>query len=383
MVGGDGGLAEPQDDEGKLPRVGDDVPAGVDPGNAGGHGGVHLDLVLLQGEPPVGQGAELGDVAREDEDGVHLEGQLLLGLVVEDHRPAHPFVPLYPPKLVGGEDLEAPLLVGLHELLHARLVGPELGAAVDQGDAPGGVQKVQGPVHGAVPPAHDEDPLPLELGLALHGVVDAPPLKLPLPRRPDPPGLKGPHPGGDDHRLGGVGVPLGGGDLEEVSFPFQGLGPLPEAVDRVKGGHLLHQALHQVLGVDLGEAGHVVDVLLRVEGGKLPPGLGQGVHEAEGQPPHAHVKPGEKPCRPRPYDEHVRVVRRHACYFMHVGGVVYPTWRTTFPKTRRSSRSRCPSAAASRGRTWPTTGFSFPSSTKRKMGKRRLLEAMVEPRMES
>src|SRR5207244_2706473 len=62
---------------------------------------------------------------------------------------------------------------------------------------------------------------------------------------------------------------------------------------------------HQVLGQDLGKAGHIVDELLRVERGELAAELLQAVHDLGGHLPHASVERAEEARRTATDDRNV------------------------------------------------------------------------------
>src|SRR5690606_38001796 len=84
VVDGDGGHAEARGDELELGLVRDDVSRGVDTGDVGLHRGADLDAVLLELDAPAGDGPEVRLEADERENGVDLEGELLVRAVVED-----------------------------------------------------------------------------------------------------------------------------------------------------------------------------------------------------------------------------------------------------------------------------------------------------------
>jgi hypothetical protein len=122
-------------------------------------------------------------------------------------------------------------------------------------------------------------------------------------------GYEGAKTGGDEDAAGFVPV-MGRLDGEDGAPPcFFALVELfyllPEADDRVVLHGLIDEVAREVLGQDPGEAGDVVDVLLRVERGELAAEDLERVDELDGHLPHAGVKRGEEAGRAAADDEDV------------------------------------------------------------------------------
>jgi hypothetical protein len=186
--------------------------------------------------------------------------------------------------------------------------------AVDQRDGTGDALEVEGPVAGAVPTADDQDVLvahDLELADEVHE-----PAVLEVLGVRERPRREGPDAARDQHRLGVDLDALVGPDQEAaVLLLHQRLGTVAEEVGRVVGGGLLDAALDEVLPLDGGEPGDVVDLLLGVERGDLPAGLGQRVQDGGGQPAEAGVVRRVEAGWPCSDDAEIDLVTFHASLF--------------------------------------------------------------------
>ena len=229
-------------------------------------------------------------------------------VLVPDVHGVQPVVPLQGVDLgVGDEHGRAPLQVG-----DAGRVRPEVLAPVHEGDRGGQAVERERPVDGAVAAADDDDVLPGVGGELLDDVGQA--AALPLRAAGQRAGGEGADPAGDDDGAGADPGALVGGDDEPLAGPRavpglvgEVLGPLAEHVDRVEAGGLLDQSGDQVAALDPGEAGDVVDHLLRVERRHLAAGLREAVDDRRPQAAEAGVVGGVEPGRAGPDDQQVDV----------------------------------------------------------------------------
>ena len=195
--------------------------------------------------------------------------------------------------------VDAPLGVGVHDLLDRRLVGAEAVAAMHERHALGGVEQVDDPVAGAVAAADDDHALALELALGADEVVRAAALPGGHVVVGQLLGLEGAVPAGDDHGARAQ-VALVGVQDDEVVLPRDRVGRglqmhgHVELLDR-----LLAVQLDEVLGQDLGVAGNVEDPLLRIERRELAAELGQRVDDARAGLAHAGPEGRGQAHRPR------------------------------------------------------------------------------------
>src|SRR5207253_3006146 len=150
VVHGDRGLGRAGGDELELARVGDDVPGREDAGDVGGHRLRHLDLALLDLEPPFGDGAERGDEAELRDDAIDGHALLLLRLVVDDRRTLDPVAAVDLLQLPDRAQLHLSRGGQLLHLLDRRGVGAEPVAAVDHQDPPRHPLQVHRPVERGV-----------------------------------------------------------------------------------------------------------------------------------------------------------------------------------------------------------------------------------------
>ncbi len=183
------------------------------------------------------------------------------------------------------------------------MVGAELLAAVDEGDAAGEGVERQRPVEGRVAAADDHDVAALVAGEVGHEVDHA--LAGEVRGGREGPGGEAAEAAGDDDRAApeaGAVVEVEHGRAVEVGEP---LGPAAEEVRGREGGGLADQVVDQVAALDLGEAADVVDELLGVHGGDLAAGLGQGVGDHCRQAPESGVVGGVEAGRPGADDREV------------------------------------------------------------------------------
>src|SRR5690606_39586206 len=115
--------------------VRDVVSRGVDTVDVGLHRGAELDAVLLELDAPAGDGPEVRLEADERENGVDLEGELLVRAVVEDGDGANAVVAVDLAHLLVREQLDLSGLDGRAQLPHGVGVGSEAFAAVDEDEA--------------------------------------------------------------------------------------------------------------------------------------------------------------------------------------------------------------------------------------------------------
>jgi hypothetical protein len=300
LVHGDRRLAEAGGDELELPRVRRHVAGRVHAGASRLHLRVDDDLVLLDGQPPLGDRAHVADEAEHRQHHVGLDLARRLGLDVLEREmaealaaPAHVDVG----QLVEGVQRRP---AGLHrrlELGHRRAVGAEAVAAVHQRHVLGAPDELRAPVERRVAAADDHHPLaPVVVGVRDH-VVDA----APVPPLGD--GLRQPPraeraDAGRDHdgarrelAVGGleheVARALGAAAVAVAPLLAQPGDAAVEVRRLVPAPRLLGEVLHEVLRQHLREAGDVEDVLLRVERGELPAELRERVDDLRRGAAHA------------------------------------------------------------------------------------------------
>ena len=303
------GFMEPAEDELELPRVGVDVPDGVDARHVGAViEGVHLDGVLADVEVPVGNGAQLGAQTKQRHPVVRVKRHLALGLVLHGQG-LELAVTLGADHFGVGQEANLALLGEVHDLLHAVEVTSESVAAVDQGDFAGdAVGQEDGPVEGAVPSSADHHALAaVELGVlddVLHPFV----LKVGEVGDGRLARLKTPQPTGDGNDGGAVHRAAVGGHDELVFVVFDNrLGALPQGEPRLERLRLLHQLVDQIAGQNAWVGGNVVDGLFGVNLCTLPTRLWQGVDEVATQLKQARFKDREQAAWACTDDQNVRL----------------------------------------------------------------------------
>ncbi len=176
---------------------------------------------------------------------------------------------------------------------------------VDHDDGLGDALQIHGPVECRVAPAHDQHPLAAKHLRIEHPVVEALPHPLLRALERQRAGRKRPDAARDQERPGGILPALG--DEHEPRRAVRALAAQPhhllaQVYRRAELRGLVGQALHQVFRQDFGEARHVEDVFLRIQGRELAADVVQIVDQPAGGPAHPGVERAEKSGRSRADD---------------------------------------------------------------------------------
>jgi hypothetical protein len=97
--------------------------------------------------------------------------------------------------------------------------------------------------------------------------------------------------------------------VEPVELPLQLPHFLLQPHLRIELRPLFDEVLGQRLARDLGEAAHIVDVLLRIEGHELTPQLRERIDDAYARAPHPGIERGEEAGRAPADDVDVQTLR--------------------------------------------------------------------------
>ncbi len=306
-----GRLAEAGGDELHFPGKGGHVAGGVDSSDIGLHLGVDPDgIIPLQLQSPVGHRTQVGGEAETGQNGIDAEDLLCFRLRVDDH---HLSDVRLPPELFRPAG-ELDRYGRVEESPHILLVGAELLSPVDERNAAGDLFQVKRPVHSRVAAADDQYLLPQKLISPRHRVIEA--LTLERLRSPQAPGGVHSQPGGDNQRPAPMLCPVG----EDPEALLPGRRQLLDALAKTDCWPTRHglfdQVPDEILRQDLREAGHVIDILLRIGGRELSAELGQAVDDLGGEAPEAGIVGGEQAGRSTADDRNVMQVARLRHWFL-------------------------------------------------------------------
>src|SRR6185437_14954036 len=266
--------------------------------------GVHLEGLLLELEPPLGDRPELRMQTEEDEKVIRLER--VHGAVRSlDADPAQ--LPVRGDQRMR-QRLEAAQAAGRSKLPHfghGGGSGAKFCPPVHQRQAPPLSRQLQRPVEGGIPTAEYDEAPALERADILYTVEDALALERLGALDADGTRLERADPCGDHHRTRIEAGAGGSGYGESAILPAREMDDLlPKVKPRVERLDLLHQPVDQLLGPTDRDCRNVVDGLVRVELRALPAGMRQGVDHMGTDAEQSQLEHLEEAAGTRSDDDH-------------------------------------------------------------------------------